>query len=75
MKFRYHRGDFEESMKTTVEVATFMDLFNIVKDMFPIRDDFGITFKKYEDLRNDWDNHWVLYNGLVIGTTDGKILN
>lgn len=75
MKFRYHRGDFEESMKTTVEVATFMDLFNIVKDMFPLCDDFGITFKKYEDLRNDWDNYWVLCNGEVIGTTDGKILN
>lgn len=75
MKFRYHRGDFEESMKTTIKIDDFLDLYFIAQNLFPNQNNWDITFKEYEDLRNDWDNHWVLCNGSVIGTTDGKILN
>jgi hypothetical protein len=69
MRVRRHRGDFEESMATQAEVNTaeeFDRFFNLnVGDR--------ISFEYYQDGRNDWKNHWVLSNGIPIGTSDGTL--
>jgi hypothetical protein len=82
MKFREHRGGFEDSMSTTVEVsdrAALMAHFRKLAEPWPtfppITDD-TVHIESYYgiDERNGWDTHIVTLDGYgVLGFTDGPV--
>ena len=74
--FRHHRGGFNESMDSVVQVKDFQGLCKIV------RKDYGegsVTVKKYGgiDPRNGWDTHIVLFDTIfdtaAVGFTNGAL--
>lgn len=79
MKFREHRGGFEESMLTAVEVD---GLDSLAKHLSPIlgrpitQADLSVEQYSGLDERNGWDTHIVLLKGFgPCGFTDGQIAN
>lgn len=69
MKFRFHRGGFDESMATTIEVDNIEHLASVLK--FP----HEITFQHCGiDSRNGWDTYYVIANDCVVGMSDGIIV-
>jgi hypothetical protein len=56
MKFRFHRGDFNESMATTVEVDSIQKLAEVIK---ATPEKIRITPYSGVDSRNGWDTHLV----------------
>lgn len=71
IKFREHRGAYEESMKTVREFSTFLELCKELRSMTK----GGIRIVPYDgttDPRNGWSTHIVTADGAgVIGFTDG----
>ena len=88
MKLRQHRGGFEESMQTTIEIEPTKEaILKSIKDLsligFPegvIKDQIHVdpyTFDAYpssQDPRNGWNTHIVTIEGWgVYGFTDGPL--
>lgn len=76
-KFRFHRGCYNESMQTVVEVADLQELIDHIKAEIPavVRSDFTISrYGETVDDRNGWDTHIVTATGYgVIGFTDQMV--
>jgi len=74
MKIREHRGGFDESMATTVEIEPNLEA---VARHVGVTDPSTVTLKKYGpvpvDPRNGWNTHVVKVNGLPWGFTDGPL--
>jgi hypothetical protein len=81
MRFREHRGSYDESMATQVWLANKEELIGYIKAQLG---KYGLSFdhkkmsiSRYhdgKDPRNDWDTHIVvLANYGVLGFTDGPI--
>jgi hypothetical protein len=63
MKFRFHRGGFEESMATTIEVSSMAELQIHIHTHWADRVDppHNIRFEHYiYDPRNGWDTWLVM---------------
>jgi len=70
MKFRFHRGGFQESMDTTIEVKNMDELIDHLN--LPHK----LTFQHCGlDSRNGWDTYYVVANDVVIGMTDGLFVS
>jgi hypothetical protein len=71
-QFRFHRGGYEESMATTVNVNSMQDLAKFTE--YPVE---RLTVKRYDppfiDRRNGWDTYLVLFDGQAVGMTDGPV--
>lgn len=88
-KFRWHRGGFDDSMSTTVEVNSMAELQTIFNEAFavpnlnPIPLELKITphcvaFKRSRFINNieprtGWNLHIVECNGSLHGYTDGPL--
>jgi hypothetical protein len=70
MKFREHRGSYDGSMATTVEIDPTKEA--IAKHLgLPAKD--IIVLRYVFDARNGWDTHSVTNDSGVLGFTDGPI--
>jgi hypothetical protein len=80
MKFREHRGDFESSMQTVVEVQSLTELTDHINKLLApyvvsfSKDKVKITPYVTLDKRNGWNTYIVTIDGYgVIGFTDGEL--
>lgn len=73
MKFRYHRGGYEDSMSTEISVNTKAELLRHINTGRHIQKIEDIVFEHVGvDDRNGWNTHYVLrIDGGVIGMSDG----
>lgn len=73
IKYREHRGSFEESMDTVVDVSDMEDLIKYIKNKQPYLDTSkNIEIEYYGiDYRNNWITFMVTVDGKVAGFTDG----
>lgn len=69
MKFRWHRGSYEESMATVQTFSSRAELEKIVGGPVTLKD-YGL---RRLDRRNGWDT-WIVLNaeGDAVGMTDGS---
>ena len=68
MKFRFHRHDLDDSMKTMIEVDSLKEL----AEKYNIQG--NLTCKWYiKDERIGWDTWLVLKDGHPIGMSDGEL--
>jgi len=76
IKFRFHRGSLEESMKTQIEVKTIDELvteINMDNYFCPELTKDQITIEKYDyDPRINWDTYIVNSRDGVIGFMNGN---
>jgi hypothetical protein len=67
MKFRFHRGGFNESMATTIEVHSMEELAEKIE--FPKE----IVFQPCGvDARNGWNTFYVIADDKIVGMSDGS---
>lgn len=67
MKFRFHRGGLEESMKTVVEVKSIVDLARILDCPSKIEfEHIGM------DDRINWDTYYVIADNMIVGMSDSN---
>lgn len=73
MKFRYHRGGYEDSMSTEIIVNSKAELLQHINAGRHIQKIEDVTFEHIGvDPRNGWNTHYVLLiGGGVIGMSDG----
>lgn len=75
IKFRFHRGSLEDSMKTVIEINTMVELVNAINKEF-VYDikETQITFSYASyDNRIGWDTYYVCVDGNAIGMSDGEL--
>ena len=74
--FREQRGSLEESLKTTVEIASRSELVSHLRRVLrpmPV-DGKGISVRYYTfDARIGWPTFLVTVKGMAVGFTDGKL--
>jgi hypothetical protein len=70
--FRFHRGSFEESVQTTIEVNSIEELSNLLLIELKLDVDDTLTIRKLNkiDSRNNWDTHIVTVNSCAVGYTN-----
>lgn len=80
MKFRFHRGCFEESMATASEVFSLSELERLIERETGLAVKPGtVQFKKQIfDVRNGWDTYLVSASGRTgnnfpVGQSDGYL--
>lgn len=76
MKFRFHKGSLENSMKTICEVIDLNDLKNIIEknENWLERPIGTLTCNHYcYDYRIDWDTWVVCNDGSAIGFSNGEL--
>ena len=75
-KFRFHRGSYEDAMKTVVIVhskkALRKHILETLKDMIDPTKQMKIDPYGH-DSRNNWNTHIVMWGGDVIGFTSGPL--
>lgn len=78
MKFRFHKGDLLESLKTKTEVNSIKELINLINKTYPYMPKVNKIKFKYVgyDNRIKWDTYNVIvkFGGLdysVAGMSDG----
>lgn len=79
MKFRFHRGGFDMSMSTVVEVHSTAELAALIKTELDCEiSNVHIAHYSY-DSRNDWDTYIVTvdtpYGNVPVGFTDGTLIS
>lgn len=85
MKFRFHKGSLEESLKTQIEVNTIEELISAIENYYSDTNQNKIVNLKFEyagyDKRIDWNTYYVLVKlnnssqFFVAGMSDGKMDN
>ena len=79
MRFREHRGNLYDSLKTTIEIKDKQELYEILReDLNHFYFDFSIDdmqcIPQGFDRRCGWDTYLItIKNFGVIGMTDGKL--
>lgn len=80
IKFRFHRGGFDDSMKTVVHIETMGELIDVITKYGGSFYDLKFDDREAYDTRNGWNTRDVLIktsensHWTVIGQSDG-ILN
>lgn len=73
MKFRFHRGSLDESLATTVEVDSLLELRRIIEKEWQLGDE-SLSIESYGyDERIGWDTHIVLWKNSPVGFLDGPL--
>ncbi len=67
MRFRFHRGGLEESLKTTIEINSIEELKS------KIGNPTNIEFQHCGmDARINWDTYYVIADDKIIGMSDSN---
>ena len=79
MKFRWHRGSLDDSMKTVVNVDSLSDLKAVINTNYPeYKGDIKFEYCMY-DKRVKWDTYYVSIKPykdqgyMIIGMSDCKL--